>query len=165
MKLHCHTHHADRADCDQRRPRPAWWRRAGIVRAHVADQPDGEDSQAVSEGAADSADQSLKQRTTRQQRRRHREPHENEAHRGAGECVVANPPSAADRLRFRGLWSCCGVDRLLSAGSWFVAGVGGRRCSRFRHRWVNWGARFSMNAAIPSDWSSVAKAEWKSRRS
>jgi hypothetical protein len=33
------------------------------------------------------------------------------------------------------------------------------------YRCVKFGGRFSMNAVIPSDWSSVANAEWKSRRS
>ena len=32
-------------------------------------------------------------------------------------------------------------------------------------RWVKFGGRFSVNAFMPSVWSSVAKAEWKSLRS
>src|ERR1700752_991211 len=96
------------------------------------------------------ADEALEKRSTRQQRGRQGEPDEHEADGRPGKRVVANPPRLLGGfLLRRGFLGC-------------LRRVGHRTKI---YRCVKFGGRFSVNAFMPSVWSSVANAEWKSLRS
>ena len=99
-----HQHHGrSTPTTTSSQPRPARCGRAGVLRPHVAHQPDRENADAVADRAGRAADQSLEQRAAGQQRRRQRQPQEHQADRGAGERVVAKPPG---RLPAAGGVSC-----------------------------------------------------------
>ena len=142
-----HQDLADDADDDQREPGPARRGRAGVLGMHVAHQPYGEYAEAVADRARRAADESLEQRAAGQQRRRQREPHEDQARERcrrmcSGEATMASwlaVPAAAVRLPSTLSFRRCRSPTQINGG-------------------VKFGGRFSVNAFMPSVWSSVAKA-------